>query len=135
MNVVAKLNDNGSLDLTVKQGKTLTWVWNLYTDPLATEPMDLTGYSARGQVRKKYSALEPVGVWECTIPDPLVGAVLMTMPASVSASIPAGESVTDPKSTYVYDIELYTGVDPNEVVVLSIGGKYFNDPEATKNNV
>lgn len=119
------------VDLVCKQGKTLTWVWQLFTDNPPTTPMNLTGYLARGQVRKKYADVTAKAAWTCTIPNPTDGKVHIEMDASVSATISAGESVDDPKSQYVYDIELYTATTP-EVVVASIGGKFSNDPEATK---
>jgi hypothetical protein len=135
MNVIAVVNSNGTLDLTCKQGKTLTWSWTLYTDVLKTLPMNLTGYSARGQVRKRHSDKVVKANWECSIPLPVTGTVQISMSSEVSASIPAGESPSDVLSLYVYEIEIYSGVSPNEVVVSSIKGKYFNDPEVTKPNV
>ena len=136
MNVIATPIPGGEvgfpkLDLICKQGKTLTWIWQLFTDNPPTTPMNLTGYFARGQVRKKYGDATPSAVWTCTIPNPEDGKVQVTMDASASATIPAGVSTTDPKSQYVFDVELYTDTTP-EVVVSSIGGRYLNDPEVTK---
>ena len=119
------------VDLVCKQGKTLTWIWQLFTDNPPTTPMNLTGYLARGQVRKKFADPTAAAAWACTIPNPTDGKVQVTMDASISATIPAGVSSTDPKSQYVYDVELYTVTTP-EVVAASIGGKFSNDPEATK---
>ena len=131
MNVVATANKDGSLDLLCKQGKTLTWTWTLFTDSTLTTPMDLTGYSARGQVRKKYADVTSQGSWTCTIPNPTDGTVHNLMDAITSAGIPAGETAQDVnKSVYVYEIEIYIGSP--EVVIASIGGKYFNAPTAIK---
>ena len=67
---------------------------------------DLTGYSARAQVRSTKDAGIVVSNFTCTIAAPATGAVAVTMHNSISAVLPAGD--------YVYDLELFT-VDDGSV--------------------
>jgi hypothetical protein len=64
---------------------------------------DLTGYSARAQIRKSKEAATPAASFNCTIPAPTEGKIKLDMSNSVSVNIPAG--------IYYYDLEIYTGSD------------------------
>ena len=64
---------------------------------------DLTGYSARAQLRKTREAENPTASFVCIIPNPTTGIIKMEMSNSVTASIPAG--------VYLYDLEIYTSGD------------------------
>lgn len=64
---------------------------------------DLTGYSARAQLRSAVAADTTDGSFVCTIPNPTTGVVKLSMTNAVS-------KLLNP-ITYVYDLEIYTASD------------------------
>lgn len=58
---------------------------------------DLTGYTARGQIRKSYSSSRSVA-FTCDIPTPSSGNINISLTAAQTAAMQAGR--------YVYDIEV-----------------------------
>jgi hypothetical protein len=64
---------------------------------------DLTGYSARAQLRKTRDSENPTASFVCIIPNPTTGIIKMEMSNSATAEIPAG--------VYLYDLEIYTSGD------------------------
>jgi len=66
--------------------------------------IDLTGYSARAQLRPKKDSTVLTASFTCTISSPSSsGEIIMSMPNATSAGITAG--------TYYYDLEIYTPSD------------------------
>lgn len=61
---------------------------------------DLTGFSARAQMRSTKSSSTVAATFNCTIPAPTSGTIRMSLSNTVSSSISAG--------TYVYDLEIFT---------------------------
>ncbi len=84
--------DQGStftLDLTVKE---------------AGSVKNLTGYSARAQMRSTKSAADAAATFTCTVLSPATdGKVQMQLAATTSSSIAAG--------LYFYDLEIFTAND------------------------
>lgn len=70
---------------------------------------DLTGYSARAQMRRTRDAAEVTATFTCSIPTPAAGTIKMEMSNSTSAAITAG--------AYFYDLEIYT---PSDAYVLRL---------------
>lgn len=68
---------------------------------------NLTGYSARAQLRKTKSAATISATFTCTVPTPTTGEILMALPNSVTEALEA--SVT--AGRYFYDLEIYTSFD------------------------
>jgi hypothetical protein len=66
-------------------------------------PKDLTGYSARAQLRPSKTSSSLSATFTCTIPSPTDGTIYMSMNNSISAGLGAG--------TYFYDLEIYTTND------------------------
>jgi hypothetical protein len=64
---------------------------------------DLTGYSARAQMRRTRDAAEVTATFTCSIPTPAAGTIKMEMSNSTSGAIAAG--------AYFYDLEIYTSSD------------------------
>ena len=83
---------------------------------------DLTGYSARAQMRAKSSSTSIVGTFVCTLPDAANGVVKMALGNAASSAIAPG--------TYDYDLEIYTVGDAS--VTRLLGGKVTLTPETTK---
>lgn len=61
---------------------------------------NLTGYSARAQMRTSKTASSVAATFTCTISTPSNGTITMSLPNSVSSPLAAG--------TYVYDLEIFT---------------------------
>ena len=93
------------LDLLIRQGATLGPFQGAMTNPDGT-PVDLSGCVLRAQIRKK--ALDPAVVTPVTvtITDPLSGQYVFGLSAELTAAIVAGESIKDPTSKYVWDMEM-----------------------------
>lgn len=116
----------GIHNLTCNQGATFkcTIVW---TDP-ARKPIDLTGYTARMQVRETYES-QTVSV-ELTTEngrislDPLKGEVNLTIDAESTAELSPG--------LFVYDLEL---VSEELEVTRLLEGNFNVRPEVTRPEV
>ena len=80
-------------DLEIYRGDTDAWTFSFWSDPEATEPMDLTGYTAAAHVRVKPGAPEVAGVLVATIELP--NLVRVDLPASISESLPVCSSSWD----------------------------------------
>lgn len=129
MNISAVVNSDGSVDLTGKQGGTWTFTVTAYQST-GGPVLDLTGYSARGQIRKTYASTDIIKSFTFSIPSPTTGVVNVSMAASDTTAIPAGKLPTDSASTYVYDIEIHTGSP--ETVTRLMEGRLFIDPQVTR---
>lgn len=103
-----------------RQGSTFRRVFTWEVDE---EPVDLTGWTARMEVRAK--AESPSVVLEVTPyvnpgPDETAGEIEFNLPADVLADVPAGR--------YVYDLELVDG----PFVVALLAGPFIVRPEVTR---
>ena len=64
---------------------------------------NLTGYSARAQLRTTKANASISATFTCTIPTPTNGKINMTLPNGTSAALTAGR--------FFYDLEIYTSSD------------------------
>jgi hypothetical protein len=92
-------------DVVVRQGSTFGPFTHRLKNPDGT-PVDLTGCTARGQVRKTPTAAAVVATLDCAIPAPLEGYYTFGLSDEATDAIPAGDRITDPASQYVWDVEL-----------------------------
>lgn len=84
---------------------------------------DLTGYSARAQMRLTPTSADVAGSFVCTIPLPATdGKINIALPNAVSSGMNSGK--------YYYDLEIYTANDAY-VKRLIQGGVTIN-PEITR---
>ena len=101
-------NNRGSRwPLELKQGGTFGPVRVTLIDPLTQQPMNLTGCSLRGQVRR--SALDPaVSATFQVVPaaDPAEGWFEFGLTDELMAGLVAGAKIADAPSLYEYDVEL-----------------------------
>ena len=126
--LTAKPNADGSVDLTGKQGS--TWSMTITLTDQVGAAFDLTGYSAAGMVRKTPSASAKTKDFVVTLSaTPTDGTITVSMSASDTAAITAGDSVDDDDSLYYYDVEITSGTG---IVTRIIQGKLYIDPECTK---
>ena len=95
------------LDITIKEGGT---------------GKNLTGYSARAQMRSTKTASSVAGSFTCSIPTPSNGVVKMELTPSTSSAMAAG--------SYFYDLEIHTSGDA--IVKRIIEGKATLTQEVTR---
>ena len=104
--VVPKIGALGQrLDLQLRQGAT----FGPYTLRIATaagEPVDVTGKTFAGQIRKRALDATVGKSFAFVVTDAAAGVVTWQMAAADTAQIVAGESTSSPDSRYVYDVEM-----------------------------
>jgi hypothetical protein len=83
-------------DIFIDQGSTFSSTINVKGDTGA--PFVLTGYSARGQIRKSYSSVNAVAL-TTSITIPTSGNVGISLTATQTRAMKSGR--------YVYDVEIY----------------------------
>lgn len=83
---------------------------------------DLTGWSARAQIRQRPSDVSPLASFTCSIPVPADGTILMELGNAETKLLSPG--------TYYYDLEIYTSADAQVQRILK--GKALVDPEITQ---
>lgn len=93
------------LDLLVRQGATLGPFAVTLTNPDNT-PVNLTGATLRAHLRKKALDAVKVAQFDVTITDAAAGKFEFGMIDEATAAIPAGETLKDAASVYVWDMEL-----------------------------
>lgn len=93
------------LNLLIKQGSDFGPFNATMTDNLAV-PINLTGCTIRGQIRKTPTDAAVTAQLVVTITAPLAGQYSFTLPASVTAAIACGIDETASASKYVWDMEL-----------------------------
>lgn len=117
----------GVYDITIEQGARFVLEATYTSD--GTTPINLTGYSGRGQVRATATSA-PVASFTVTIPTPATGVVRAVIEADDTAAIPTDGANYSKTKVYYYDIELYTTDDAD--VIRLLNGKATVSPEITK---
>lgn len=102
-------------NLVIDQGSTFASSIDILAEN--DEPVNLTGYSARGQIRKHYSSSNSVS-FTTTVSN---GSVVISLTANQTTNMVSGR--------YVYDIEL---VDPANTVLRILEGIVTVTPEVTR---
>jgi len=106
-------------DLTIDQGSTFVIDITLKE---SGSVKDLTGYSARAQMRSTKTSADVAASFTCTIPIPTNGVVKMELPATTSSAMTAG--------LFFYDLEIHTAGDA--IVKRLIEGKVTLNQEVTR---
>ena len=119
----------GIKDLYIEQGATYKLAVKMkHADGT---PFDLTDWTIqRGQIRKTRRSDTVVKSFTITVENAAQGEMTVSLSAEDSASIPAGETVSDPRSKYVYDIEIENGVTGEVMRILE--GFVYISPEVTR---
>ena len=118
----------GRYDITIEQGAS-------YELPLTLQNSDgtafnLTDYTGRGQLRKYHRSTSVVASFTVAITSPAtLGQLTLSLTATETSVIPAGEEITDEKSKYVYDLEI---VKSTGEVKRILNGYAFVSPEVTR---
>ena len=90
----------GTYNLVIDQGSDFGFEFVVKEDGVAK---DLTGYSARGQLRRKKTSPNISGTFTCTITDAANGTGTVSMDNTTTTSLTPGWEY--------YDVELYTAGD------------------------
>lgn len=110
-----------SNNLTIIQGTDQSWVFPV--EDANGEPMDLTEWSIRGQVRAQVSASEVLHEWDTTLGTITVGV------GSFTVDLDAATSSAFEWRSAVYDIE---GTSPTGKVTRLTQGNVSVSPEVTR---
>ncbi len=122
-----------------KQGS--TWSCNITLLQYGTAtPIDLTTYSVRGQIRRAFSDTTPIASFTCSKVDAVNGVLNITLSAAATEDLTACKtqvdstnySSADKNGIYYYDVEIYKGTVPDEIVYRAVQGNLYVDPEVTK---
>lgn len=108
-------------DLLISQGSSYSLLYGATNTDGSVR--DLTGYSARGVIKYRYSSSVAIMNLEPNIVTPASGLVLLALGADDTESLPAG--------TLYYDVEVYTSLTGAERI---LQGKAIVDPEVTTSN-
>lgn len=115
------------LDMTIEQGADFS---RRVVYKVAGSPVDLTGYTARGQIRSKPSAAAALASFTITFETPrTTGAFLIELSATTSSAFEVGDDITRAENRLYYDIELVT---PTTKVIRILQGRLIVSPEVTK---
>jgi hypothetical protein len=115
--------------ITVEQGA--SYALDVTYADAAGDPIDLTGYSGRGQIRLTAQTGTALASFTVQVTDAEAGEVTVTLPASALVGNAAITGTThDDFTNAVYDIELYTAQDAN--VIRLLHGPCRISPEVTK---
>lgn len=115
--------------ITVEQGA--SFALDLTYADSAGDPIDLTGYSGRGQIRLTAQTNTTLASFAVTITDAVAGEVTVTLSASALVGNAAIVGLAHDDYTHaVYDIELYTAQDAD--VIRLLHGPCRISPEVTK---
>lgn len=110
----------GNYDFTIDQGSDFTLAITVKDSNDAAT--DLTGYSARAQLRPERASTTLTASFTCTVTDATGGKIDMTLGNATSKTIEAG--------TYFYDLEIFTANDA--IVRRIIQGKAKVTQEVTR---
>ncbi len=107
-------------ELTIDQGSTFAITVEL-KDYFTNDPLNLTGYTARSQIRKDYNS-STSNNFTVSIQDAANGNISMSMTASNTSNLKAGR--------YVYDLEIEETVSSEITRVLQ--GVAIVTPQVTR---
>ena len=109
---------SGYLDLQINQGATFKRVITIAnTDGT---PLNISGNTFRGQIRRRASSEDILATFTCTITDPSGGKLSIDLTDAQTSAIPAGD--------WVYDIEWVNGAD----VARLLEGQAITTAEVTR---
>lgn len=111
--------------INARQGSTFQWVWQIATDGT---PWDLTGYSARMQVRKSVKTSSTL--LSLTSPSVSGTGIDLTSTGYVTVNVPADTMASLPDGKWDYDFELVETA--TGTVSAPLAGKFVVSAEVTR---
>lgn len=121
----------GSHDITIEQGATfrLSLIWREPTvNEVAGDPIDLTGYTARMQVRRKHTSDTTILSLTSAAGDITLGGAAGTIVVVATAAATAAIDTDNKTLSAVYDLELING----STVTRLLEGSVTITPEVTR---
>lgn len=88
----------GSLSYTAYQGQ--DWCDTLSVLDDNSIPVDFSGYSFSGIIKKGYGVSGYIGLMDCSIPSGTTGSIHLSIPASGTANMPATWAVYSVRAYY-----------------------------------
>lgn len=121
----------GIHNFTIEQGTTFTTSITILVNE--NTPRDLTGFSARGQIRETANSSTKIADFVCTIDDSKTGTIKIFLAPEVSTAINKSGNSYANLIKMVYDIEIYKTLENDlEEVYRILNGFVFLSPEVTK---
>ena len=117
----------GVLDIYIEQGT--TWSIDLTIQQSNGQPMDLTGYTGRCQIRSSAISQTILASPAVTVTDAKNGKLTISLTADETAAIPVNGYSYSSVSQYVYDLELVDGMGR---VMRLLNGYARISPEVTR---
>lgn len=111
----------GKYDINIDQGA--TWSITLTIKQANRLPLDLTGYTGEGMIKKTIDDPSPIASFVVTFPSPLEGKVSLLLPAAVTAAMDF--------SWGVYDFKI-TSPAPGSQVTRVLQGKVLLNKEVSR---
>jgi hypothetical protein len=109
----------GDDSVTIHQGS--DWLAEAtFTDVATGAPADLTGYTAKAQIRRKYADSEPVVAAEIEVEFALPDRVLLSLGHDATETL---------NGRYVWDLDL---ISPDGVISTPLAGPVIVTPEVTR---
>lgn len=115
----------GVADLYIEQGTTFARTLTLSD---GTNPIDLTGYTARGQIRAGATSATIIASFTFVI-TPLTGTIVMSLTADETSAIATTGDKYSSLTKYYYDVEIEDAVG---TVTRILNGQITVSPEVTK---
>jgi hypothetical protein len=109
----------GKYNIVIEQGADFSLTFTIKDDGVAR---DLTGWSARGQIRLRASSASTLAVFDCSIPSPTSGTVEVKLSNTITSALQP--------TVARYDVEIFTAGDAQVERILQ--GTATIDPEITK---
>ena len=106
-------------DLTIDQGTDFESTFDLVQDD--GTPIDVTGYTFSGQVRKTYYSTNTAAIFTVSVINPFSGNTVLKIDAANTSNIPAGR--------YVYDIKM---IDTANTTTMVVEGIITVTPQVTR---
>ena len=96
----------GYQELFIEQGS--DYITTITLDDVDGMPYDLSGFTAKSQIRKSYYSSNATAEFTITITDPVTGVIGLNLDSANTANIAAGR--------YVYDVEISDNITVSRVV-------------------
>lgn len=120
----------GVCNLIIEQGTSFSRTITLTDSQVVPVAINLTGYTARAQMRTAANAVDIVATFACTIAAPLTGTIALTLTDEQTSAIPTvGKTAYDKLTKYVWDMEIESA---GGEVTRILNGIVEVSPEVTK---
>lgn len=117
--IIVKSVNEKKITAIAEQGA--TWILYLHLVDDEENDIDLTNYSVRSHIRKKFTDTNPTAIFNCSIINAEQGKIQLKLDANITKTIQKG--------TYVFDVEIE---NDEGMVTRILEGILIVTPEVTK---